>query len=534
MRAMTGKLLCFVAAAGLCSGVGASGGEPRVDHIDGPSLGLYRLRVEIPPEGMAVLQEYHQVWRQQRPERVDVRATIREGNRVYTNVAIHLKGSFSFQPIDAKPSLTLNFEKFAPGQRFHGLSKIHLNNSVQDDTYLCEQFARELFDSLGVPAPRAGHASVTLNGRRLGLYVIIEGANKQFLKRYFTDVSGNLYDGGSGGEITSALQADSGDEPEDRSDLKRLAQATREVDPGKRLTKLQAVLDVDRFVTFAAVEAFLVHWDGYSVGQNNYRVFHDKTRDKMIFIPHGLDQLFGVSRSIGMSITPAFKGLVAKALFSIPETRRTYLEKIEELSKNELRPEVLHQRIDKLASELGPAFDPNELAMFQNAVVGLKARITQRSVNVAQQLRNPKRPLQIVAGQAIPLAAWAFKPGTTAASSGGRRAEAGRDILSVVGRGPGSSGSWRTTVLLESGKYELTGSAKSEGLTVADLQSTNGVMIRASGERSTKGIAISDDWKELSYEFEVHGIEDVELVCEFRGASGSGFFDARSIRLRRK
>ena len=534
MRAMTGKWLCFIAAAGLFSGFGASGGEPRVDHIDGPSLGLYRLRVEIPPEGMAVLQEYHQVWRQQRPERVDVRATIREGNQVYTNVAVHLKGSFSFQPIDAKPSLTLNFEKFAPGQRFHGLSKIHLNNSVQDDTYLCEQFARELFDSLGVPAPRAGHASVTLNGRRLGLYVVIEGANKQFLKRYFTDVSGNLYDGGSGGEITSALQSDSGDEPEDRSDLKRLAQATREVDPAKRLTKLQAVLDVDRFITFAAVEAFLVHWDGYSLGQNNYRVFHDKARDKMIFIPHGLDQLFGVSHSIGMSITPAFKGLVAKALFSIPETRRTYLEKIEELSKNELRPEVLHQRIDKLASELSPAFDPNELAMFQNAVAGLKARITQRSVNVAQQLRNPKRPLQIAEGQAIPLAAWAFKAGTTAASSGGRRAEGGRDILGVVGRGPGSSGSWRTTVLLETGKYELSGSAKSEGLTTADLQSTNGVMIRASGERSTKGIAISDDWKELSYEFEVHGIEDVELVCEFRGASGSGFFDARSIRLRRK
>ena len=118
MRAMTGKLFCFIAAAVLCSGFGASSGEPRVARIDGPSLGLHRLGIEIPPEGMAVLQEYHQVWRQRRPERVDVRATIREGNQLYTNVAIHLKGSFSFQPIDAKPSLTLNFEKFAPASVF--------------------------------------------------------------------------------------------------------------------------------------------------------------------------------------------------------------------------------------------------------------------------------------------------------------------------------------------------------------------------------------------------------------------------------
>jgi len=78
------------------------------------------LRIEIPVEGMRVLRQYHQVWRQPRTERIDVQATVREAGRVYTNVAIHLKGSFTFQPIDAKPSLTLHFDKFAPGQHFHG------------------------------------------------------------------------------------------------------------------------------------------------------------------------------------------------------------------------------------------------------------------------------------------------------------------------------------------------------------------------------------------------------------------------------
>src|SRR5688572_25676232 len=85
-----------------------------------------RLQLEIPPAAMAVLREYNQVWRQARPERVDVQVTVRDGQNVYTNVALHLKGSYSFQPIDAKPSMTLNFDRFAPGQRFHGLTKIHL------------------------------------------------------------------------------------------------------------------------------------------------------------------------------------------------------------------------------------------------------------------------------------------------------------------------------------------------------------------------------------------------------------------------
>src|SRR5215813_6919397 len=126
-----------------------------------------KLEIQIPDESMKVLRAYHQVWRQPRPERIDVPVTIREGERTYTNVAVHLKGSYTYQDIEQKPSLTLNFDKFAPGQRFHGLQKIHLNNSVQDPSYLCEQVSRELFLAAGVPVPRATHATLDLNGRAL-------------------------------------------------------------------------------------------------------------------------------------------------------------------------------------------------------------------------------------------------------------------------------------------------------------------------------------------------------------------------------
>ena len=198
-------------------------------------------------------------------------------------------------------------------------------------------------------------AEPALNGRDLGLFVLIEGANKQFVKRHFDSATGNLYDGGSGGEVTKALETDSGQNPDDRSDLTNLVKAAREPIPAQRLARLHEVLDVERFITFAATETFIVHWDGYAIGCNNYRLFHDVARDKMIFMPHGLDQLFGVSSSPNLSITPPFKGLIAKALFSVPEARARYLARIGQLSTNELSVEALHARVDRLAARIRPA-----------------------------------------------------------------------------------------------------------------------------------------------------------------------------------
>src|SRR5207253_2454507 len=92
----------------------------------------------------------------------------------YRDVGLHLKGNYgTFQPFEKKPSLTLNFDKFVPGQKFHGLDKLHLNNSAQDPSLISEVLCRELFKAAGVPVARATHATVELNGRDAGLYVLV-------------------------------------------------------------------------------------------------------------------------------------------------------------------------------------------------------------------------------------------------------------------------------------------------------------------------------------------------------------------------
>ena len=91
---------------------------------------------------------------------------------------------------------------------------------------------------------RAAHAKVELNGRNLGLYVLVEGYNKQFLKRYFKNPNGNLYDGGFLKDINQPLEKTSGENPNDQSDLRVLAAAAREPDPAQRLARLDKVLDL--------------------------------------------------------------------------------------------------------------------------------------------------------------------------------------------------------------------------------------------------------------------------------------------------
>src|SRR5204863_6314993 len=58
----------------------------------------------------------------------------------------------------------------------------------------------------GVPAARAAHARVELNGRDAGLYVLVEGYNKRFLKRHFGDARGNLYDSEFMHDVTEPLK----------------------------------------------------------------------------------------------------------------------------------------------------------------------------------------------------------------------------------------------------------------------------------------------------------------------------------------
>jgi hypothetical protein len=406
---------------------------------------------------------------------------------------------------------------------------------VQDPSYLSEKICREMFLAAGIPAPRAGNALVHLNQRDLGLYVLVEGWNKQFLKQHFKDARGNLYDGGYGNEITNHLELNSGDFPNDWSRLEALGQAAQEPDVSKRLARMGEVLDLDRFLTFVAMEIMLAHWDGYTMNKNNFRVFHDWSSDRLLFLPHGLDQMFGVFRSTpATTITPHMKGLVARAVVETPEGRRRYLERMSQLLTNVFNVEPLTNRVEELAARLGPLLARNPVALleFEQGVDRLVARMAQRAQSVARQLNEVNTPLPFDAAGEAKLSGWRSQrdSGSPSFSHNPSRRNA-PGLFEIRAAGAPAYGSWRTTVLLEAGEYLFVGKAQIDGLELGPGVTRGGVTLRVSGERSAKMVTEAAEWTTLAYRFSMPAMADMELVCEFRGSNGRARFEVDSLKL---
>ena len=284
--------------------------------------------------------------------------------------------------------------------------------------------------------------------------MLLEGWNKQFLKRHFPDLKGNLYEGAFRDDITAHLEAKAGAEPESRSDLDALLQATREQDLELRFAKMDRLLDVDRFAIFMALEVLLNHWDGYCLHVNNYRIFNDHRSGKLIFMPHGMDQLFGIRRrEFDPQIMPAMSGLVASALLETRAGRRLYLDRMTQLHTNVFDAPALIAAVDKLEKLLAPALQSNRgpLAEFNARVPVLRQRLEDRQVEIREQLAEMQTPKFDAKGEAS-LTGLNFKSAMREAF-GGRRGQFNRQFGGInAGR---MMGSFRAMLLLESGRYRF-------------------------------------------------------------------------------
>ena len=381
----TPRLLVVATLALACSLRPVLAGEPPTEKPPNVSSGedlfakpaIHRIKIELADSALEALRKDPKHY---------VKATVREGEKVYADVGVRLKGSGTFQTVDKKPGLSLKFDEFVKKQDFHGRSRILLNNALQDPSYLCEAIGGEIFRAASVPAAKVTFARVEMNGRDLGVYVVAEAANRDFLAQYFKKSKGNLYEG-SNNDVTDKLEKDGGDDATDQADLKSLASAAKESDLTQRWKKITPVLDIERFVSFAAVEVLLGHHDGYSMDRNNYRIYHDPASGQMVFIPHGLDQLLGKTDE---PLIPDWKGLVAKAVLSTPSGQQQYLAQMSRLLATAFKVDALHARINELAALIRPAIaerDSSAVKSFDDAVIKLRENAAKRAYFIEQQLK---------------------------------------------------------------------------------------------------------------------------------------------------
>jgi hypothetical protein len=357
------------------------------------------------------------------------------------------------------------------------------------------------------------------------MYVLVEGINKDFLRRHFKSDSGNLYEGYTQ-DIDEDLDQDNGEDIT-QSDLRALTRAAREPNGNERWERLGKLMDVDSFISMMAGEILTIHWDGYWINRNNYRIYHDLATGRFVMFPHGMDNMF---QQAAWSWRPTMSGLLTRAVLLTEPGQRRYRERISSMLTNEFRVAKLTNHVTEVAGRIRPVImerNPAGLKAWEQHVAGLRERVAARLQNVSDQLAALRQPFKFDAkGMGKP-------EGWKAQVDAGRPecTQAG-NILKIKQGGSGAAiASWRARAVLDPGKYRFEGKVKVLEL-LPSGRSDMGATLRVAGVRPAPQARAAGDWRAMSHEFEVQFPSDqVELVCELTCLVGEAWFDATSLRL---
>jgi hypothetical protein len=495
------------------------------------------IELAIPEEGLKKLAQ---------DPRTLVEFTLKEpGHPAMEHCSIKLKGSYgSFRPInDARPGFSIRTAKTTE-QAFHGATKFQLNNCAQDGTMMHELMAGEIARAAGVPASRCTHAYVTLGGKVLGVYVVKEGFDSDFLRPFFKDTHGHLYDGGLHNDINPDLELDKGD-PKDKSRITEFTQALREGDPTKRRARLEQVMDLDAYLRHLAIEDILVHGDGYSYRANNYRVYEDPTTGRFHFILHGMDNMFGVD-SWGQSsprayvlasplAAPLYPGAsvtaVAQALWgdkADQELRARFRRQAFAVYEQAIQGRDWAKRTEAVTANLKAKLlpvDPQEAARAERRGLEGAAQVRRRMAIVSAQFADAAA-LRSPGGAAL-LGTYLWNVSTDRGEAQEGRVD-DREVLRLKKNAAGGQVDFRLPLALEPGRYRLEAEARAQG-----IQGGPGLRLRLSGESERAdlpALSATGGWQPLHHDFTVTD-GDPTLVIELRAAAGEAWIDRSKLRL---
>ena len=276
----------------------------------------------------------------------------------YTDVGVRKKGFLGSQS-DTKPSLKLRFDKYVDGQALGGvIERMTLNNSIQDPSMVNTCLAYQVFADAGNPAPRCNFATVTVNGKELGLYVHVEEIKAPMLARHFSSADGNLYEGTISDftpEYRGTIEKKTNEDDDDWSDVDEVMSAVQ--DPSDAgFEALARLVDLDRFLSFWVTESLVGHWDGYTGDRNNYH-FYREPDGKFVFIPWGVDDVFHLKDDPNpfddiSNPPPSVLALAAipNRLYNIPDWQAKYAARMKEILDSVWNEEVLLGSVDAMAA----------------------------------------------------------------------------------------------------------------------------------------------------------------------------------------
>lgn len=234
-----------------------------------------------------------------------------------------LAGGSLFEPDGEKTctklsmKVKINWQDSA--QTFWGVKKLQFHSMNLDPSQMHDRLGYWLFRKMGVPAPRASHARLLINGNYSGLYSFVEQIDGRFADRQFDDGDGNLYKEvwpltpkGFAREEFEFIEALKTNEEEAR--VSHILKFSNELAVAEKNELPQIVsrwMDIDEIIRWAVVDRVIrnddgpLHWYCFeSCTNHNFYWYEEPATGRLRIIPWDLDSAFANIMSDSNPVTP--------------------------------------------------------------------------------------------------------------------------------------------------------------------------------------------------------------------------------------
>jgi spore coat protein H len=345
------------------------------------------------------------------------------------NVGLRLRGNTSRTA--EKKSFKVSFNTYEPGRQWNGVEKLNLNGEHNDPAVCRAKVCWDLLRLMGVPAPRANHARLYINGEFRGLYVNVEHIDEQFVETRFGNKNGNLYkclwpaDLAYLGNNPNLYKFESGgrraydlrtnEEMDDYTDLAQFVDVLNNTPISFLPCALEQVINVETLLPAMAFDVLAGNWDGPFYNKNNFYLYHNQATGLFEYIPYDLDNTLGIdwlgqnwgTRNVYNWAHPNEPRPLFKRVLQVPEYRERFTYYLQLFLDNVFNEEVLFPYLENLKQRIAPyaQADPYRpldygftYADFETSFVdalpffhtdfGLQGYITTRHNSAQSQLEN--------------------------------------------------------------------------------------------------------------------------------------------------
>lgn len=294
--------------------------------------------------------------------------------------------------VGQKVSVKIDINARVPGQTWHGVKKLSLENGADGGGVVKEGFAwhmHRLASEAGIysyPAAHAAWVRLVVDGQLIGAYTSVEERDKQMLENrgMWKENATWLYKNDPNPE----LEAGTGNSPAFRHFCySPFANACGQ--PANLEADLTTWIDMQGLLTLGAIEAFTANRDGLFThdGKNHFFAdFAPAPRLQRLYFPWDLDT--GISDA-NAPIT-GFGGEYATRILGHPWFGKWYLHIMTDLIDGPLSSAVLTDFLNRIEPILTPVLDADPNSSVEGDAAGhfasLRRWVTNRVANVRGQI----------------------------------------------------------------------------------------------------------------------------------------------------